>query len=138
MKFILGKKIEMSQLFDQDGDVVPVTIVECGPCKVTQIKTEDKDGYSAVQIGFGKKKKLSKPLKGHLKGLGDFRWIREFRIKNKENKDILNNLKRGDKITVDIFEEGDKVKVTGISKGKGFQGVVKRHSFHGSPASHAR
>ncbi len=136
MKFILGKKIEMSQLFDQDGDVVPVTIVECGPCKVTQIKTEDKDGYSAVQIGFGKKKKLSKPLKGHLKGLGDFRWIREFRIKNKENKDILNNLKRGDKITVDIFEEGDKVKVTGISKGKGFQGVVKRHSFHGSPASH--
>jgi len=136
MKFILGKKIEMSQLFDQDGDVVPVTIVECGPCKVTQIKTEDRDGYSAVQIGFGKKKKLSKPLKGHLKGLGDFRWIREFRIKNKENKDILNNLKRGDKITVDIFEEGDKVKVTGISKGKGFQGVVKRHSFHGSPASH--
>lgn len=128
MKFILGKKIEMSQLFDEKGDVIPVTLVQAGPCTVIQIKKEDKDGYLAVQIGFDKKKKLSKALKGHLKGLEDFRFIKEFRTDDQ--------VKRGDNITVDIFNVGDKVKVTANSKGKGFQGVVKRHGFHGSPATH--
>ncbi len=138
MKFILGKKLEMSQVFNEDGEVIPVTLVKAGPCKVVQIKTKETDGYSAVQVGFDKKKSLSKALKGHLKGLEDFRWLREFRINDQTsavNGEELN-LKRGDKITVDTFEVGDQVKVTGVSKGKGFQGVIKRHGFHGSPASH--
>ncbi len=144
MKFILGKKIEMSQLFNEAGDVQPVTLVQAGPCVVTYVKTKEKDGYEAVQLGFDKKKNLTKPLRGHLKGLGDFRWLREFR--NTENTKTQENLKlgdkinvsaqRGDKITVEIFKVGDKVKVIGTSKGKGFQGVVKRHGFHGGPASH--
>jgi len=129
MKFILGKKLEMSQLFDNKGNVMPVTLVQAGPCKVVQIKKEDsKDKYNAIQIGFGKKKSLSKSVKGHLKDLGDYKWLREFRTDDK--------IKRGDKITVNIFEIGDKIKVIGTSKGKGFQGVVKRHGFHGQHASH--
>ena len=138
MKFILGKKIEMSQMFAENGDVIPVTLIKAGPCLVAQIKNEEKDGYSAVQIGFDKKKKLSKALKGHLKDLGEFKWLREFRISDQSSviSDQESGLKRGDKITVDTFKIGDKVKITGISKGKGFQGVVKRHGFHGSPASH--
>lgn len=139
MKFILGKKIEMSQLFNEAGDVEPVTLVEVGPCLVTYVKTREKDGYEAVQLGFGKKKNLTKPLRGHLKGLGDFRWVREYRISNQQSviSDQENiSPKRGDKITVEIFKIGDKVKVTGTSKGRGFQGVVKRHGFHGAPASH--
>ncbi|MBU4360760.1 50S ribosomal protein L3 [Patescibacteria group bacterium] len=131
MKFILGKKLEMSQIFNEKGEVIPVTLVQAGPCLITQIKKQDsKDKYSAVQIGFDKKKSLSKAVKGHLKDLENFRWLREFRLEQK------NELKRGDKITVETFEIGDKVKITGASKGKGFQGVVRRHSFHGSPASH--
>ncbi len=131
MKFILGKKLEMSQIFNEKGEVIPVTLVQAGPCLITQVKTEDnKDKYSAVQIGFDKKKSLSKAVKGHLKNLENFRWLREFRLAK------TNDLKRGDKITINTFEIGDKIKVIGTSKGKGFQGVVKRHGFHGSPASH--
>ncbi|MBU1036633.1 50S ribosomal protein L3 [Patescibacteria group bacterium] len=130
MKFILGEKAEMTQLFQSDGKVVAVTVVKAGPCQVTQVKTESQDGYKAVQVGYGKKKKISKPLTGHLKSLPPFRYLREFR-----SSDDLN-LTRGQEIKVNVFQAGDKVKITGLSKGKGFQGVVKRHGFSGSPASH--
>jgi large subunit ribosomal protein L3 len=130
MKFILGKKIEMTQRFKEDGRVVPVTVVASGPCSVTQIKSSEKDGYRAVQIGYDKKKKINKPLKGHLKGLDNFRYVKEFRIEESVE------LKHGDKITVGVFQPGDIVSVVGTSKGKGFQGVVKRHGFKGGPGSH--
>lgn len=143
MKFILGKKIGMSQVFDEKGKVIPVTVIEAGPCMVTEIKNLERDGYEAVQVGYGHKKKLTKPLKGHLKKIKsqnpkfknkdlNFRYFREFRNDNLNIKDY--NL--GDEIDVSVFEVGNKVKVSGISKGKGFQGVVKRYGFKGAPASH--
>lgn len=135
MKFILGKKLEMTQIFDKQAKVIPVTLVEVEPCAVVQKKTEKKDGYCAVQVGSGFKKKLTKPLEGHLKGLDKFRYLREFRLHDCQ-EDEVKKIKRGDKIDVSVFKEGDRVKVAGISKGKGFQGVVKRHGFHGAPASH--
>ena len=119
----------MSRVFSEDRKVMPVTLIEAGPCVVTQVKTEEKDGYRAVQVGFGEKKKINKPLMGHLKNLGRFRYLKEIR-------DIKEDIKIGDKIDAGVFEEGDKVRVIGISKGKGFQGVMKRHGFHGSPATH--
>ena len=128
-KFILGKKIEMTQKFLEDGRVAPVTVVKAGPCTVTQVKG-DKDGYTAVQIGFDKKRVINKPLAGHLKDLSNFRYLREFRV------DDQADFARGKIFDVTSFEVGDKLKVTATSKGKGFQGVVKRHGFHGSPASH--
>jgi len=126
MKFVLGKKIEMSQIFDEKGNVVPVTLVEAGPCFVTQIKTKEKDGYEAVQIGFEKlkDKKVKKPQKNK-----PYRYLREFRGR-------VSGIKVGEKIDVSIFKEGDIVKVSGISKGKGFAGAVKRWGFAGRPASH--
>lgn len=136
MAFILGEKIGMSQIFDKDGNTIPVTVIEVGPCLVTQIKTKGKDGYRAVQIGFGSKKKITKPLQGHIKkitnqsGLKNFRWLKEFKIENGAD------IKGGDAVNVAAFSEGDLVEVSGISKGKGFQGVVKRHHFRGFPASH--
>jgi len=130
MKFILGKKQEMTRIFTDDGKAVPVTKIAAGPCFVTAIKTRERDGYQAVQIGFGQKRKLSKALLGHLRGFGNFRFLREFRVEDTAKYDL------GDQITVKNFAVGDKVKVTGKNKGKGFQGVVKRHGFHGSPASH--
>ncbi len=131
-KFILAEKREMTQKFTEDGMVVPVTKVVAGPCVITQVKDAEKDGYVAVQLGFGAKKKLRKSLRGHLKKLGNFRYLREFRL----NKDEAKELKVGDKIEASVFKKGDIVQVSGSSKGKGFQGVVKRHGFHGSPASH--
>ena len=130
MNFILGKRIDMSQKFQDDGTVVPVTLIQAGPCVVSQLKNKEKDGYEAVQIGFGAKKRVNKPLKGHLKDLGDFRYLREFPV------DKSSDYKKGQNIDISIFKTGDKVKVTGITKGKGFQGVVKRYGFKGSPASH--
>ena len=131
MKVIIAKKIEMSQRFKDDGTVVPVTLLQAGPCKVTQIKTEDKDGYKAIQLGCGTGKNQSKPLKGHLKKSGtDSEILREFRLEDTEGLEV------GAEINVSQFEPGEFVAVTGISKGKGFQGVVKRHGFKGSPASH--
>jgi len=126
MKFILGKKIGISQIFEKDEKVVPVTVIEAGPCFVTQIKTKDKDKYGATQIGFErlKEKKAKKSQKQK-----PFKYLREFR------GDIVE-YKIGDKIDVSVFKEGDIVKVSGISKGRGFQGVVKRHGFKGGPASH--
>lgn len=116
----------MSQVFKEDGKVVPVTLIEAGPCKVVQVKTKEKDGYQAVQVGFKKiekKKKITKTMKGK-----EFRYLKEFR----DGQD----LKTGDTIDVSVFNEGDKVKVAGISKGKGFQGGVKRWGFSGRGASH--
>lgn len=133
MKFIIGKKIEMTQIFKDDGTVIPVTAVLATPNIVTQIKsTSTKDGYNAIQVGFGLSKKIGKSLSGHLKGLSPVKVLKEFRVK----KEDTENIKRGDVITVKVFAEGDEVKVSGTSKGKGFQGVVKRHGFHGSPKSH--
>jgi len=129
MKFILAKKLKMSQVFDSEEKVIPVTILEAGPVKITQIKTEDKDGYEAIQVGYGYKKNQTKALVGHLKDLGKFSWLAEMHGK-------VSDCKVGDEIKVDIFKEGDRVIVVGKSKGKGFQGVVKRHGFKGSPASH--
>jgi len=130
MKFILGKKLNMSQIFSDDGKVIPVTIIQAGPCQISQVKTQEKDGYRAVQIGFYEKKKLTKSLTGHLKNLPKFRYLREFKI------DDSQELKKDQEVNVSVFQSGDKVKVTGITKGRGFQGVVKRHGFHGAPASH--
>ena len=126
MKFLLGEKLGMSQIFDKQGNIVPVTIIKAGPCFVTQIRDEKKDNYKAIQIGFKplKDKKVKKPQKNK-----PYRYLREF-------SDDVSKCKIGDKIDVNIFEEGDKIKVSGISKGKGFQGVVKRHGFSGGPASH--
>jgi len=132
MKFILGKKIGMTQIFNDYNNVIPVTIIKAGPCFVVQIKNKEKDGYEAVQIGFEEIKdgKAKKPQKGHFKKYGlekNYRYLREFSD---------NKLKSGDEIKVNIFNSGEIVNVSGISKGKGFQGVVKRHGFKGSPASH--
>ena len=134
MKFILGLKLGMSQIFDEKGNVIPVTLIEAGPCIVTQVKTKEKDGYSAIQIGFGEAKKVTKAITGHLKKIGKLFFLREFR--NEEPKINDKELKRGSKIDVSIFKEGDKVKVSGLSKGKGFAGVVKRWHFKGRPATH--
>lgn len=132
MRCILGTKVAMTQVFKDDGVVVPVTRVKAGPCVVTQVKTAKKDGVSAVQIGFGSQKafRLTKPLKGHLKDLATVRHMRDFRAPED------HGLERGDSFDVSIFAAGDKVQVVGTSKGKGFQGVVKRHNFKGGPASH--
>lgn len=132
MKFILGTKEKMTQIFGKDGVVQPVTIINAGPVKVTQIKNVEKDGYESVQVGYGEKKEknINKPEKGHLKGLGNFRYLREF------NTD--EEVKVGDKIDVSVFEEGEEVIISAISKGKGFQGVVKRHNFAGGPRSHGQ
>lgn len=123
----------MTQLWQGDT-VVPVTKVEAGPCTVLQLKTVDQDGYTAIQVGYGKKRAslITKPLRGHFKDTGDFRFVREFRVKADEQKDV----KVGDIITVKTFSAGDKLTVVGTSKGKGFQGVVKRHGFHGQDATH--
>ncbi len=123
----------MSQVFTDDGRVVPVTVVKAEPATVTLIRTEDKDKYSAVQIGSGtkKEKNLAKPQLAQWKDLGTFRYVKEFRIDSHEYQ-------RGDKIDVSTFEVGDVVDVSGISKGKGFQGVVKRHGFAGGPKSHGQ
>jgi len=129
---ILGKKIGMTQIFTEDGTVVPVTAIEAGPCMVTQIKNVDKEGYAAIQIGFGEAKRLNSPEKGHLKKSGAFKHLREFRMKD------VSEIEIGQKVTVDIFEPGDKIDVVGISKGRGFAGVVKRHGFAGGPKTHGQ
>lgn len=132
MKFLLGTKLNMTQVFAEDGRVIPVTRVQAGPCTVTQVKTTENGVVNAVQIGFGQQKafRLNKAQQGHLKGLPSLRVMRDFRT------DEPAALKRGDSFGVEIFEKGEKVQVTGESKGKGFQGVVKRHGFAGSPKTH--
>lgn len=135
LKGLIGKKIGMTQIFDEDGAVVPITLIEAGPCYVTQIRTEQNDSYEAVQLGFGeiKPKRLTGGQLGHLKNSDapPLRFLREFRAKN-------TDLKLGDKITVEIFEVGDAVDVVGTSKGKGFAGAMKRHGFSGGPITHGQ
>lgn len=136
MSGILGRKIGMTRIFDEAGDMIPVTVIQAGPCLVTQVKTKDKDGYEAVQLGFGvkKEKNTSKPLLGHFKKatVSPLRFVKEFPpFKDRE-------VKAGDVITVDLFENGEIVKVSGTSKGKGFTGVVKRHGFGGGPKTHGQ
>ena len=128
MKFILAKKIEMSQIFDDQGRVHPVTWLLAGPVFVTQKKSAEKDGYVSVQVGFGARKE--KNVKKPQKKLGNFEGFREFRGEHPMNV--------GDKIDVSVFKEGDAVNVSGTSKGKGFQGVVKRHGFAGGPRTHGQ
>lgn len=137
MKFILGKKIDMTQIWVGE-DKKSVTRVAVGPCTVVQLKTEAKDGYKAVQIGYGEKKakNLNKPQIGHMKGLGNFRWLREFRLDKRMDKAGVPDLKLGDVIDISTFNIGDKLTVTGNVKGRGFAGVVKRHGFHGHNATH--
>ncbi len=132
MKFILGKKLGMTQIFLDSGEVVPVTKVEAGPCQIVQVKDGVKDNAVAIQIGFGKKRdfRMSKPEAGHLKDLEPVQLLKDFGMEKVEN------VERGDVITVETFAVGDKVAVIGTSKGKGFAGVVKRHHFRGGPASH--
>lgn len=129
MKILLGEKVGMTQIFDKAGNVVPVTLVYAPKNAVTQVRTADRDGYEAVQLGLGSTKRNTRPKAGHLKGLGSLKHLREFRVASP----VVN---RGDLVGVDQFSEGDFVKVSGISKAKGFQGVVKRHGFHGAPATH--
>jgi len=130
--FIIGKKIGMTQIFNKDGKAIPVTLVTCLDCTVSQIKSEEKDGYNAIQVAAGSKKRVNKPLRGHLQkaGLDSAEILREFKT------DDIKDIKLGDKITPEAFTPGDKVKITGISKGKGFQGVIKRHGFKRGPESH--
>jgi large subunit ribosomal protein L3 len=133
MKGILGKKVGMTQVFDDTGEVSPVTIIEAGPCYVTQIKTKEKDGYQAIQLGFEEAKRLNKPEREHLpKGVPALRHLREIRV------DDISVYELGEKIDAGTFSVGELVDVTGSSKGKGFAGVMKRHGFGGGPATHGQ
>ncbi len=135
MKFLLGTKVNMTQFFDESGRAYPATLISAGPVTVTQMKMKEKDGYFAVQVGFGTSKKIGKALKGHFKDRGAFRYVSEFRPKD-QNESLSVSL--GDVISVAVFNPGDMVMISGISKGKGFQGVVKRHGFHGGPRTHGQ
>lgn len=134
MKGLLGLKKGMTQIFDEHGQAIPVTVIEAGPCPVIQVKTEAKDGYKAIQLGFGENKenRLNKPLKGHLENSKTtaVKYLVELRLDDSEE------FKIGQIIKADIFAVGDRTDITGLSKGKGFTGVVKRWGFHGGPASH--
>ena len=132
MTAILGKKLGMTQIFNEKGEMIPVTVIEAGPCCVVQVKTSEKDGYEALKIGYHEEKKpkrVNKPMNGVFKraGVKPYRVIREIPAAEAQVGDI---------ITAEIFQKGDKVKVTGFSKGKGFQGVIKRHGYAGGPGSH--
>jgi len=136
MKGLIGKKVGMTQIFDEAGAAIPVTLIEAGPCYVTQVRTPVEDGYAAVQLGFGetKPKRLTGGQLGHLKrnDLPPLRYIREFRANDAQE------IAEGDKLTVDVFEVGDAVDVIGITKGKGFAGAMKRHGFGGGPITHGQ
>ena len=133
-KALIGKKVGMTQIFDEKGKVIPVTVIEAGPCVVAQVKTVESDGYNAVQLGFGdvKESKVNKPIKGHFtkSKLTLKKHLREFRI------DDVASAKVGDELKADVFAKGDKVDIQGTSKGKGFQGVIKRHGQSRGPMGH--
>lgn len=133
-KAILGKKLGMTQIFNENGRVIPVTVIEAGPCVVVQKKTEEKDGYKSIQIGFGdiREKLVNKPLKGHFakSGVSLKRFLKEFKVDNIDEYEI------GQEIKADIFAEGDRIDVSGVSKGKGFQGVIRRWNAQRGPMSH--
>jgi large subunit ribosomal protein L3 len=128
-----GKKLGMTQIFDETGGVIPVSVIEVGPCVITQVKTKDRDGYEALQIGIGQKKRLSKPERGHRRKSGaSSRALREVRAEG------VDEYEPGQVLKCDVFEAGQKVDVTGTSKGRGFAGVVKRHGFAGGPKTHGQ
>lgn len=129
---LLGKKVGMSQIFTEDGKVIPVSLIAAGPCPITQVRTVENDGYQAIQVGFGVKKRLNKPMTGHLKKakLKTAARLGEFRVNN------LEKFKVGDQLNVEIFNVGDRVSVTGMTKGRGFSGGIKRWGWHGGPATH--
>lgn len=133
-KAIIGRKLGMTQIFDENNRVIPVTVVEAGPCTVVQKKTTEKDGYEAIQVGYGeiREKLVNKPLKGHFDkaGVGLRRMLKEFKLENASEYQV------GQEIKVDVFETGEKIDVTGTSKGKGYQGIIKRWNAHRGPMSH--
>lgn len=133
-KAIIGKKVGMTQIFDEKGLVVPVTVIEAGPCVIAQIKNAETDGYNAIQLGYGdvKEKHINKPEQGHFKkaNIAFKKHLREFRVNS------IEDVKVGDEVKVDVFEAGDKIDVQGTTKGKGFQGVIKRHGQHRGPMGH--
>ncbi len=129
---ILGRKIGMTQYFDQQGEVRPATVIEAGPCLVIQVKTVENDGYQAVQLGFGHSKKLNSPEKGHLKKLGQFRYLREFRVGDASEYEV------GQRLGAELFQAGELVNITGVSKGRGFAGGVRRHGFRTGPRTHGQ
>jgi len=129
---IIGRKLGMTQIFKDNGEAEAVTAIEAGPCVVIQVKTATKEGYDAVQLGFGEAKRLKSAQRGHLKELGQFKYLREFRVDDAEAVGV------GDKVDISLFKEGDLVDVTGVSKSKGFAGVVKRHHFAGGPKTHGQ
>lgn len=132
LRAFLGKKIGMTQIYEENGIVVPVTIIEAGPCTVTQVKTKETDGYQAVQLGFGAVKRRNKPLSGHLKNSRLVRHLREVKA------DDVSEYTVGQQIAVDIFQPGEVVDVIGRSKGRGFAGTMKRHGFGGGPRTHGQ
>ncbi len=136
MKQFIGKKVGMTRIFAEDGTSVPVTVIEAGPCKVVQVKTNERDGYRAVQVSFGEKRKvlINKPLAGHLKksGLESTRWLRELKLDEGDNFEV------GQTLDVTVLHPGDLVKISGVSKGLGFQGGVRRHNFAGGPKTHGQ
>jgi large subunit ribosomal protein L3 len=140
MKSIVGKKVGMTQIFDEQGEVIPVTVIEAGPCFVAQVKTVERDGYTAVQLGFEetKPKHLTKPQLQHLQksNLSALRHLREFRMSPEDISRL--GFEEGQKVTVDVFDAGEYVDVIGTTKGKGFAGVVKRHGFGGGPKTHGQ
>ena len=133
-KAILATKVGMTQIFNEDGQLIPVTVLQAGPCVVTQVKTEENDGYAAVQVGYGeiREKLVNKPEKGHFDkaGVAAKRFVKEFKLENASEYTLAQEIK------VDIFEAGDKIDATAISKGKGFQGAIKRHNQHRGPMTH--
>ena len=136
MRGLIGKKIGMTQIYIENGDLIPVSVLEVGPCRVTQVKSTDKDGYEAVQLGFSQRKKnrTTKPMTGHYEkaGVTPQLWIQEF------EKVEGYNYKTGQEFTVSLFNEGDLVSVSGTSKGRGYAGVIKRHNFHRQPKTHGQ
>jgi len=132
MEAILGRKLGMTQVFAANGEARGVTVIEAGPCVVVQVKTVESDSYNAIQIGFGAKKRINDPMRGHFKRLGQFQFVREIRVDNPLDYEV------GQKLGAELFEEGDIVDVVGKSKGRGFAGGVKRHHFHGGPKTHGQ
>jgi len=129
---LIGRKIGMTQVFTDDGIIQPVTAIEAGPCIVTQIKTPAKEGYSAIQLGFGDSRKLNSPERGHLKNLGLFKYLREVRVEDTSDVEL------GHSVNASLFQPGDIVDIIGITKGRGFAGTIKRHHFSGGPKTHGQ
>ena len=129
---LLGRKLGMTQVFDKDGQIHGVTVIEAGPVVVTQVKSKEKDGYAAIQVGYGTRKHVNKPMRGHLKKTGDFRLLREFKVAGDGEYTV------GDKVGIELFEEGDLVDVSGVSRGRGFAGGVRRWNFSGGPKTHGQ